>query len=374
MKQTHLFIIAGEASGDLHGSHLVKNLKKEIPQLTVTGVGGEKLAEAGTNVLYPLANYGVTGFTEVIKQFQHIHKSFKLAKTFIRKNDIDLVILIDYPGFNLRFAKFAKKLGKKVLYYISPQLWAWKPGRISIIKENVDTMAVIFPFEKHIYQRAGVPCYFVGHPLVKTNLNTSNNRYKKLIGLLPGSRTQEIKTLLPIMLEAATKLKQRYPELKFVLPIAPTVDTDFIKSFVDKSPLNIHCVRVPTTELLTQVYCAIVASGTASLEAALCHTPMAIIYKASRLTYCIATQLIQTKYLGLCNLIANKMIVPELLQDDFNSDNLLDVMSQFISDENYHQKTAQRLKKISKMLENNTSDCTLSDLVLRMLNISQLSR
>lgn len=380
-KTKNIFIIAGEASGDEHAAKLINELKSLGPDtFSFSGIGGELMSKAGADILYPLAQYGVTGFTEVIKQFKHIQTAYTLAKNYIEKNKIDLIILVDYPGFNLRFAKFAKQKNIKILYYISPQIWAWKEKRIHTIKKCIDTMAVILPFEKEIYKKHNTKAYFVGNPLtettrtfltnqeVKTKYNLSQK--KKIIGILPGSRVNEIKQILPTMLKSAKILDSKHPkQLQFVLPLASSLKLSNIEPYLKHINIDIKIVSKENCNIDIMSCCSalMVASGTASLQAALLHKPMIIVYKTSRLTYLIASQVMKCKYIGLINLLAGKMIIPELIQNDFNSSNLAKELNRFITDQKYNLKIEQQLKKISKMLENKSVDCKLAHLVFDLV-------
>lgn len=377
----HVFIVAGDTSGDLHAAHLVKELSHQY-DIRFSGIGGQAMQDAGVHLLHDLARTSVTGFTAVIRESRDIFKAYRVGKAFIQQNPIDLLILVDYPGFNLRFAKLAKKKGLKILYYISPQIWAWKANRIHTIRQTVDAMAVILPFEKKLYEKANVKSYFVGHPLgelkptpekiplYQKQFHLPNN---KLIALLPGSRKNEIRSFLPIMLRAAEKLKDSHSDISFVLIIAPSLKDELIKPFLENCSLKITCVRGHMREVVNCCHSAIVSSGTASLEVALLNIPMVIIYKATCLTYVIASQVIKTRYLGLANLLLNKMLIPELLQQDLNENTIYDVMNRYLTDETHYQKSRQELKLISKMLENNTADCRLSTLVLNMLMFSTIT-
>lgn len=383
----HIFIIAGEASGDEHAAKLIKELNSHSPNyFTFTGIGGTHMSQAGATVLYPLAQYGVTGFTEIFKQFNHIYTAYQQAKTYVINHKIDLLILVDYPGFNLRFAKLAKKHNIKILYYISPQIWAWKAKRIHIIKKYIDVMAVILPFEKSIYQKAGVPAFFVGNPLTETvkvtaSIETLKNKYtlsvdKKLIGILPGSRNNEIKQLLPIMLQAAQELDKTHPnQLQFVLPLASSITPLSIRPFLTgiHFDLNVIYEHDSSIEIMACCQSIMVASGTASLQAALLYKPMVIIYKTSFVTYLIASQVMKCAYIGLVNLLANKMLVPELIQSDLTSVHLAREINRYISDWKYNHKVEQELKKISKMLENKSVDCKLEHLVFDLIEQDKVS-
>ena len=387
VESKRIFIIAGEASGDEHAAKLISELKTTTAKpIEFAGIGGRQMANAGANILYNLAKFGVTGFTEVIKQFSHIRKAYKLAQNYIQQNKIDLLILVDYPGFNLRFAKFAKKHNLKILYYISPQIWAWKAKRIHTIKKYVDVMAVILPFEKELYDKENIPAYFVGNPLTQTTkleqtptqLKKHYNLLgpKKIIGILPGSRNNEIKQLLPTMLEACNKLNKAHPELlRFVLPVASSLDKNLLQEHLNNYNFDLTIITEDNCGVKVMACCdsLMVASGTASLQAALLHKPMVIIYRASTFTYFIARLVIQCAYLGLANLLANKMIVPELLQHNLTSENLFFEMNRFVIEKPYTHNLVQDLKKINKMLDNKSVDCRLAQLVFDMINSKQIS-
>lgn len=379
----HIFIIAGEASGDEHAAKLVLELKQEqTDQYTFSGIGGQNMVDAGVNLLYPLAQYGVTGFSEVIKQFSRIRKVFNLAKQYIQNNQIDLLILIDYPGFNLRFAKVAKSLNLKVLYYISPQIWAWKSKRIYTIKRYVDVMAVILPFEKALYEKEKIPCYFVGNPLTETTKLhhtqiSLKHKYqldkdKHIIAVLPGSRNNEVTSLLPIMLDAAALLTKKHPnKLQFIIPVATTIDRNLIQAMTQSyASLSIKLIfeNKASIEIMACANSIMVASGTASLQAALLHKPMVIVYKTSVITYAIASQVIKCAYIGLINLLANRMIVPELIQYDLTPQNLATELDKFISNKQYHHKIEQDLINTCKMLEIKSVDCKLAHLVSSLVH------
>ncbi len=389
----HIVIMVGEASGDQHAAHLVNDLKTKIARaetqydIQFSGIGGKKMQEAGLHLIHDLTHLNVMGFTEVIRQFKNIRKIFKQMEEYLRQTKPDLLILVDYPGFNLRLAKSAKAMGIKVLYYISPQLWAWKPGRIKTIKENVDMMAVILPFEKKIYIDAGVPVYFVGHPLtetVKTQLSETEVRKKyalpqdptkKLIGILPGSRRGEIQRIFPVMLKAAKLLQNKYPELIFVLPIAPTLTEETFATYCQNSTLKINYIPADSTssksnhyDLINACHSIMVTSGTATLEAALLTKPMIISYKTSAINYAIAIKVMLIKYIGLSNLLANKMVVPEIIQQDLTPKNLFLAMQKYLEDADYYQSTKQQLQAIKDSLAEKAIDKSLADVVLECID------
>ncbi|WP_419421033.1 lipid-A-disaccharide synthase [Legionella sp. D16C41] len=370
----HIVIIAGEESGDHHAADLVKELQTHDSTIKFSGMGGKHMEEAGVNVIANLAKFGMIGITAVIKHAFVIKKTFQIIKQHLKNTKPDLLILVDCPGFNIPIAKYAKHvLGLRIIYYISPQIWAWKANRIHTLKACVDHMVVIFPFEKAIYQQAGIPVSFVGHPLVqrvqpskdiakiKESFNLPLN--KKLIALLPGSRRSEIEKHLPIMVKTAEKLAASYDDLHYVMPIAQTLNSDIIKKYFTASAINITFIRGQAIDVIASSHCVVVASGTASLECALMQKPMCIIYKGSFLSYLIAAKVIKVKYLGLCNLLQNKMIVPELLQYDCNAEELTQTLKALITDNSLQERMIARLKKLKHSLSNEQADCSMVDVV-----------
>ncbi len=373
-----IVIVAGEESGDIHAADFIKELKEIYPNLKLSGIGGKRMQALGVEIVNDLANYGVTGLTEVFKQIFKIKKAFKDIQKHLTKERPDLLILVDYPGFNLRLAKYAKQvLGLKVIYYISPQVWGWKMNRVNTIRANVDKMAVILPFEKQIYTKANVPVEFVGHPLIKTvKVNQSITEIKekfnlsqdKLIcAMLPGSRKNEIKQLMPILCKTAKNLLNLYPNLHFVIPIAESVDKEMVASYINELQNNFTLIRGKAIETLYCSDIAVVCSGTASFECALLAKPMCIIYKVSWLTYYAATKFILVKFLGLCNLLANKMVVPELLQYDCNHTELTKTVSELISNHELTTKMVKNLELIKQELSTNQADITISKLIAKEL-------
>lgn len=308
-----IYIIAGEDSGDLLGSHLVAALQALNPENTFRGVGGDKLQSQGMELVAHVRNINFMGFWEVIKNLRTIRQLFRTVEADIQAWKPDAVIFIDYPGFNLRMAKFVHGLGIKVLYYISPQLWAWKKGRIATIKQYVDKMFVILPFEKDFYRKEGVEVTYVGHPLLDTIAQTttaSAPRLRPLIALLPGSRTQEIKKMLPIMLETA----RNFPDYDFVIAGAPSKTADFYLQLMGDTKAILQMNQ--THAILSQADAALVTSGTATLETALFKVPQVVCYKGSPISYFIGKRLVQVRYISLVNLILDKAAVTELIQND----------------------------------------------------------
>jgi lipid-A-disaccharide synthase len=373
-KPKHIVIVAGEESGDLHASVLIRQLKSAYPNMEISGIGGRHMQEAGAQLISDLARFGVTGLTEIIRHINVIRKAFTAIKKHLSQHKPDLLILVDYPGFNLRLAKYAKqKLGIKILYYISPQIWAWKAKRIHTIKQCIDRMAVILPFEKALYEKAQIPVSFVGHPLVEKIVTVNDKLSQRLsldlpidatvFALLPGSRDNEIERLMPVLRDTALLLQRRDPNLHFVIPIAGTIHPEKIKRYFTNIKLAIHFVEGQALNCMAAADFVIVASGTASLECALLKKPMCIIYKSSLLTYVLAVQLIKVKFLGLCNLLANKMIVPEFLQNDCNAYTLTDSIDHFYNDTDQPEKMLTQLANVKNLLSSEKSDCSLFDLV-----------
>lgn len=373
----HIVIIAGEESGDHHAANLSRALLLDDPSLTLSGIGGRHMQEAGVNLISDLARFGVTGISEVIKHALVIKKAFTAIKRHLKQHKPDLLVLVDYPGFNLRLARFAKqKLGIRIVYYISPQIWAWKANRIKTIQACVDRMAVILPFEKAIYQDAGVAVSFVGHPLTNKLPDTVDIEQvrnslglpldKKLIAMLPGSRRNEIERHMPVLAETAARLSATSHDRHFVIPIARTLDPETIKAYFTDSH-NVSFLSGQAIEAVACSDCVVVASGTASLECALLLKPMCIIYKVSRLTYLAAKRLIKVRYLGLCNLLQNDMIVPELLQNDCNPSRLGSMLHDLLGNPEMAGEMQERLRQLKQSLSAEQADCSIVELVIEEL-------
>lgn len=315
------YIIAGEASGDLHSSNLMKELSQLDTAATFRCWGGDLMKEQGAVLVKHYRDLAFMGFTEVILNLRTILKNIELCKKDILQHRPDVLILVDYPGFNLRIAEFAKKNGIKVVYYISPQIWAWKQSRVHKIKRVVDKMLVILPFEKEFYKRFNFDVEFVGHPLLDAiggfaNIENVVESNKPIIALLPGSRKQEITQMLPLMLS----IKNKFKDYQFVVAGAPSQSPTFYENLLGDQDVKI--VYNQTYSLLRQSYAALVTSGTATLEAALFGIPEVVCYKGGTLSFQIARQLIKVKYISLVNLIMDKVVVKELIQNELNSANL----------------------------------------------------
>lgn len=315
------YIIAGEASGDLHGSNLVLALKQLDADADIRCWGGDKMQAAGATVIKHYRDLAFMGFIEVIKNIRTIFRNLEFCKKDILQYQPDALVLIDYPGFNLRIAKWARQQGLKIIYYISPQVWAWKESRVKAIKRDVDKMLVILPFEKSFYQKWNYQVEYVGHPLVSVIDNFISDTPlfpgKKIIALLPGSRKQEIIKKLPIMLEAS----KNFADHHFVVARAPGVEEEFYKTLLEPFP-NFSTVQNKTYQLLSEAHAALVTSGTATLETALFGVPQVVCYKGNALSYQIAKRLVTIKYICLVNLIMDKEVVKELIQDELTPENI----------------------------------------------------
>ncbi|GGD89791.1 lipid-A-disaccharide synthase [Planktosalinus lacus] len=332
------YIIAGEASGDLHASNLMKEIKLKDTSADFRFWGGELMEAQGGVLVKHYRELAFMGFIEVLLNLATILKNIKFCKQDIENFQPDALIFIDYPGFNMRIAKWAKQKGIPTHYYISPQIWAWKENRIKDIKRDVDAMYVILPFEKDFYEKKhDFPVHFVGHPLIdaisnRPLINPKDFREhlgldaRPIIALLPGSRKQEIKVMLSVMLEVVNE----FPNYQFVIAGAPNQDEAFYRQFIKKE--NVHLLLNKTYDLLSVSYAALVTSGTATLETALYKVPEVVCYKGSRISYEIAKRVIKLKYISLVNLILDKEVVTELIQTDFNKKRLKEELEKILDD------------------------------------------
>lgn len=340
-----LYIIAGEASGDLHGANLVKALKNLNDDLEIRGWGGDRMAAEGVDITRHIRDLAFMGFSEVVMNLKTILGNISYCKEDIRKFAPDAVILIDYPGFNLRIAPFAKKLGIKVLYYISPQIWAWKSNRVHAIKKYVDEMYTILPFEEAFYARYDMNVQFVGHPLLDELKEYAEKPAldSKTIALLPGSRKQEISKMLPIMLS----MRSEFPEFQFKVAAAPSIDDSFYQKIAGD---DIALVRNGTYPLLASAKAALVTSGTATLECALIGTPEVVCYRGSFISYEIAKRLVNLKFISLVNLIMDKEVVRELIQAELNKKNLHHELTKILGDDEYRSQMQTSFKSMKELL------------------------
>jgi lipid-A-disaccharide synthase len=380
IKKKHILIVAGEASGDLHGSALVRAIKKLDQDVIVSGIGGSKMKDAGVDIIASASDLAVVGLTEVLSMLPRILSAHKRMRFLLKNTRPDLLVLIDFPDFNISLARTAKRCKVPVLYYISPQVWAWRSGRVKKIARRVDKMAVILPFEKEFYLKSGmdIDVEYVGHPIMDALPNDLDrdivssslglDKVRPVIGLLPGSRTEEIKNLLPFMLGAAEILSSRYHGLQCVLPLAPTISPDFIQSFIAGTPLKISICRSDIYSALSVCDLALAASGTATLETALMGVPMVVAYRASPLSFAIGKRIIKVPHVSLVNLIAGEEIVPEILQDAVTSHGFADRASMILDNEVYRKDMIMKLSKVRESLGGKGASDRTARIAMNMIN------
>jgi len=350
------YIIAGEASGDLHGSNLIKELRKLDHNTQLRCWGGDLMQSAGATIVKHYKELAFMGFAEVIKNLPTILDNLKFCKQDIASFNPDVLVLIDYPGFNLRIAKWAKANGFKVIYYISPQVWAWKESRVKLIRQVVDKMLVILPFEKDFFEKKwDYKVEFVGHPLVQVindflGSNQGIKKEGKIVALLPGSRRQEIAKKLPIMLEAS----KAFPDFQFVVAKAASLEDDFYTKLLSDYP-SVSFVTNETYALLSKATAALVTSGTATLETALFKVPQVVCYKGSAVSYQIAKRLVKIKYISLVNLIMDKEVVKELIQDELTVLNLTKELDSILHDKEKISRIKNDYDALKKLLHQQTN-------------------
>ncbi len=358
-----VLLVTGEASGDMHGARLIHEIKKNNSEIEFFAVGGEHIKSEGAHLLFDCQRLAVVGLVEILAHISTILECFRVLKNFLRSQHPDLVILIDYPDFNLRLAKVAKKLGIKVLYYISPQIWAWRRNRIRFISRWVDKVLVIFPFEVPFYKNAGIDAEFVGHPLLDSiypkisqesfKVKYGFKRGERVIALMPGSRKGEVSRILPVMLEGAKKVTEDNPgKWRFALILASTIDQSIIDPIIKKYKdlFSISIIQGFTYEALKSAELAFVASGTATLEAAIIGTPMVVLYKLSWPTYLIGRVLIKVPAISLVNIVAEERIAPELIQRDATGQKLAIEAGRVLTDPEYRKNIEQGLYRVRKTL------------------------
>lgn len=329
MKQS-VMIVAGEASGDLHGAGVVRELKKKNPTIDIFGIGGDKMEKEGMSLTFHVREMSFMGFVEVVKHLPLIRVVEKTLEQLLILKKPDVVVLIDYPGFNLRFARTVKKYGIKIVYYISPQVWAWKKGRVVKMRGLIDKMLVVFPFEVPIYEKENIPVQFVGHPLVEEmqELMSKENFYKrydldsskKFIAVIPGSRKQEIENLFSVMVRSAVEIAGTEKEV--VVAVAPNLPIELYTTHLPPN-MNVKFIQHSTHEVMKYAEFAFVTSGTATLETACVGTPMIVVYKTSAITYWIARLVVKIKNIALVNIVAGRTIVPEMIQGDATVEQLV---------------------------------------------------
>lgn len=356
-----VFIIAGDPSGDIHAGNLVRALRELCPGIRLAGHGGPQMKKAGVKILSNIVeDLAIIGFTGVVKNFPQIRRLYLRTVNFLEKHRPDALLLVDYPGFNLRMAAEAKKLGIPVIYYISPQVWAWRRGRIKTIAQVVDKMIVIFPFEEGLFRQAGVDVTYVGHPLLDLILVDMDREEicrhfgldpaKKLIGLVPGSRKSEIDGMLPVMLRAAERLAEKMPDVQFALPRAATISENYLRRHIDRCRAPVCIADRYRYNLRAAFDFAWVTSGTATLETAILLTPMIIVYRVNWLTWLIGKRFMTLACIGLPNIIAGDIVVPELLQDEFTPQNLMSMTLRYLKQEGELEGMREALREVKSRL------------------------
>lgn len=377
MPGRNIMIVAGEASGDVYGGLLVHEILRLAPEVRFFGIGGNRMREAGVETLVDSADMAVVGLVEVLRHFDVIASAFLRLRKILLNAPPALLILIDYPGFNMRLARLARRAGVRVLYYISPQIWAWRQGRVREIARLVDHMAVIFPFEAPFYQKAGVPVSFVGHPLydlVRVSLDRDQAAAsfglapsRRIIGIFPGSRRSEIRRLLPTIAGAARLLKGRFPEARFVLPIASTLTEEDVLPELRAAGLDVTITHERIHDLIRACDAIISVSGTVTLEIALVGTPMVVIYRLAPITYQLAKLLVRVKNIALCNIVAGETVVRELIQEQANPRAIAEEIASILEDRSYGDSIRQRLATVRDRLECGGASRNTARLVLNML-------
>lgn len=375
----NVMIIAGEASGDLHAAKLVENVSQKEADIKFYGIGGVHMRKAGVHTYVDSKDIAVVGLVEILAHRKVIFGALNKMRELISTNPPDLLILVDYPEFNLRLAKHAKQHGVKVLFYISPQIWAWRQYRVKKIKHLVDMMAVVFPFEEAFYLKHQVPVEFVGHPLVaevKPSASKIELKHafqldedKTIIGLFPGSRKSEIKRLLSIILQSARLLKQTHPDIQFVLPLANSLERSDLQPWLGDYPdLDIKIIENQPYDVMHVSDLILTVSGTVTLEIALIGTPLVIINRVAPLTYLLVNRMLKIDHIGLCNIIANKRIAPELIQYDATPERIATTLSSLLDHPPTLQVMHDELATIEEKLGAGGGIEKISELTLRMLS------
>jgi len=351
-------IIAGEASGDLHGAGVIRELKKLSPNADCFGVGGDKMQSAGMQLIYHVRELSVMGFWEVLQHLPLLRSVERTLVALLKARRPDVVLLIDYPGFNLKFAGIAHRLGFRTVYYISPQVWAWNPGRVKKMKGIIDKMLVVFPFESEIYRRHGIDVEFVGHPLLEVlDEPQGKEEFCKrhgllpdqlILGLFPGSRRQELERIFPAMLGAARLLHQQLG-VQVAVGVSSLLEFEFVKSFL-RDDFPVRLLQHAAHDLMKNADVALVTSGTATLETAFFRTPMVIVYKTSMLTYLVGRLVVRIDSIGLANIVAGKKVVPELIQGAATPQRLAEEAMKMLSDAELRKTISRELGAVRERL------------------------
>lgn len=369
---------AGESSGDRHAANMFLELKQQLPDIVGIGMGSSKMAEAGIKLIYDSTGIAVIGVVEVIKHYPEIKRALKRLQQTLLQEKPDLLVCVDYKDFNFNLARFAKQHGIKVLFYVSPQVWAWREGRVKQYGKVVDRMAVIFPFETRYYEAEGIPVRYVGHPSVDKAIAklTKADAMKQfglheaapVIGLLPGSRPNEIHSMLPVMLRAAELIREKQPSAQFVLPQADSIADSLIQSYLNLSPVKMAVVKHQPYDVIQCCDAIITTSGTATLEIALFTVPMVITYKLSPITYWLGRLLVKTPFIGLPNIIAGKAIVKELIQYKATEENMAEEIFKILQNSDYAKAMRENLLQVKQVLGEGGGSKNTALLALEMLS------
>ncbi len=355
-----LMMVAGEVSGDVHGEGLIRSLRQNHADADLFGIGGKKMLREGFRPYFMLDTMQAHGFVELAGHLPRLYKTLWRMRDALEEESPDALVLIDYPGFNLKLAAYASEKGIPVIFFNSPQIWAWRKGRLDTIKRVVDKMIVLFPFEEEIYQQAGVDVSWVGHPLLDEIGQESDSAALRencglradlpLLAIAPGSRPSEMRKHLPTMLEALPEIEKKIGEFQCILPVAESLDFDEVRRKASSSSVYVAVVPEQFLESVRASDAAVIASGTASLQTGLALKPFVIVYRVSPLTYMIARLLAETKYIGMVNVLADKEIVPELLQNEFTVSSITDHAVRLLQDHDYRGTMIGELNKIGLKL------------------------
>jgi lipid-A-disaccharide synthase len=359
-REIPIAIVAGEASGDLHGSRLVAEVRALVPEASFFGIGGDRMRRAGVEVIQHSRDMAVLGFSEVVRRLPFLHGVLRRMVDLLLERDPALVVLIDYPGFNLRLAERAHGLGRRVAYYISPQLWAWGRNRLAQISRHVDHMIVVFAFEEELYRSAGVAVTFVGHPLLDVVRPTmGKNEFATvsgfdpsvpIVGLLPGSRQQELRRILPVMISASLLIREQLPQTQFLVGLAPEIGRDAVDEYLRAMGGAVKVVQELTYDVMKHSDVLLVASGTATLESAILETPLLVIYRMSPLSYWIARLAVRIPDIGLVNVVAGRRVVPEFVQDQARPRAVADAAIRWLQDPPSREQVKKDLRQVRMKL------------------------
>lgn len=367
-----VMIVAGESSGELYGSFLARALKKRWPDIRLIGIGGERMREEGVELVSGLSHS--FGFIEVLSSLGRLRAAFSKAKKAINDLRPSVCVLIDYPDFNFRLGRYARKRGTKILYYVSPQVWAWRKGRIKSIKEIADRLAVILPFEEHIYKKAGINAEFVGHPVMEeiiergiSRTESRENLHIPAIALLPGSRPNELKRHLPILNDLVDLIKRHFKKVRIILPFAPNIDFSiFEKELSNLEEKGVEINKGDAIGALSKADAAVIASGTATIQAALIGVPMVVIYRLSPISYLLGRIILKIKYISLVNILAGKGIVPELIQDRARPEEIMIELIKILNDRGYREDMVRNLNGLRVLFSNRNPSISVTEMIAEM--------